>query len=63
MSAQQQIAAPAPLARLEVVSPWRSAAQGSRERRWLAGLAEAWREGMALYIRAGAHRGHWGGFW
>jgi hypothetical protein len=62
MSAEQEIAAPAQLARFEFVSPWRTPLPASATRRWSKALAEAWREGMALYVRAGLQRGHWGWF-
>ena len=62
MSVEQEIAAPALLARIETVSPWQAPLRARRLPRWLASLADAWREGMALYVRAGMHRGHWGGF-
>jgi hypothetical protein len=60
MSAEHEIAAPGRLARLATVSPWRTASPTGVAWRWLAELAEAWREGMALYVRAGMHRGRWG---
>lgn len=63
MSVEQEIAAPALLARIEAVSPWQAPLSASRRRRWLAVLADAWREGMELYLRTGTRRGHWGGFW
>ena len=60
MSVEQEIAAPALLARIEAVSPWRPALTTSRAHRWLAALAVAWREGMQLYMRAAMARGDWG---
>jgi hypothetical protein len=62
MSVEQEIAAPALLARIEAVSPWQPALPSSRARRRLAALAAAWREGMALYVRAAVVRGHRGGW-
>ena len=59
MSAEQEIAAPAPLVRLEAVSPWQPALPASRIRRGLAVLAVAWREGMEIYVRAAMARGRW----
>jgi hypothetical protein len=62
MSAEQEIAAPAQLARIEFVSPWPAPMPAGLARRWLTSLAEAWREGMALYVRAGGRysgRGGW----
>jgi hypothetical protein len=60
MQAEQEIAAPAPLARIEFVSPWQMPLSGSFARRWLTALADAWREGLELYRRAAAVRGHTG---
>lgn len=66
MPTEQQIAAPAQLARIEFVSPWRTTSPASAARaragRWLALLADAWREGMELYVRAGMFRSHGGWF-
>jgi hypothetical protein len=62
MSVEQEIAAPALLARIEAVSPWQATLPTSRPRRWLTALAAAWREGMALYVRAAMARGRWGGW-
>jgi len=59
MSVEQEIAAPALLARIEAVSPWQSPLPTSRLRRWVAVLADAWREGMELYVRACMHGGYW----
>ena len=60
MSAEHEIAAPVLLAR-ETPSPWQSL-RTSRARRWLNSLIGAWREGMALYVRAGIYRGPRGWF-
>ena len=62
MPAEQQIAAPAQLARIEFVSPWRAALPASVLPRALLRVAEAWREGMALYVRAGVPLGRHGWF-
>jgi hypothetical protein len=62
MSVEQEIAAPALLARIEAVSPWQAPSRESRLRHGLAVLAEAWREGVALYVRAAMYRGHGGWF-
>lgn len=60
MSAEQEFAAPAQLARIEFVSPWRPPLRASFARRCLTALGVAWREGMEFYVRAGMHRGHSG---
>jgi hypothetical protein len=62
MSVEQEIAAPALLARIEAVSPWQATLPTSRLGRWVSVLADAWREGMELYVRASILRGPWGGF-
>jgi hypothetical protein len=65
MPAENEIAATAELAPRGVVSPWVSPWQAplraSVARRWQAWLAGAWREGMALYVRAAMARGQWNG--
>jgi hypothetical protein len=62
MSVEQEIAAPALLARIEAVSPWQAPSPSSRLRQWAGVLADAWREGMELYVRASMQRGYWGWF-
>lgn len=62
MSAEQEVAASAQLTRIEFVSPWRAPLPASLARSWLQRLADAWREGMALYVRAGMYRGRGGWF-
>lgn len=63
MSVEHEIAAPVLLARIAAVSSWQAPLHGNDPPRWLAALVGLWREGMALYIRAGMHRAHWGAFW
>ena len=62
MTADHEIAAPARLARRETVSPWLTPLPTGIARGWLAGLAAAWRESMALYVRAGMPTRHGGWF-
>jgi hypothetical protein len=58
MSAENEVAAPAKLAPFEFVSPWQTPLRTGRARRWLAWMANAWREGIRLYVRAMMVRGH-----
>ena len=62
MTADNQIAASASPVRREAVSPWLTPLPTGVARGWLAGLAAAWRESMALYVRAGMPPRHWGWF-
>jgi hypothetical protein len=62
MTAEHEIAAPARLARMDVVSPWQPPLQVGAVSRWLTVMGEAWRDAMELYARAGLHRGHRGWF-
>lgn len=57
MPAEHEIAASAQLTRIEFVSPWPAPLRVSRVRKWLGRIADAWREGMALYVRACLYRG------
>jgi len=52
MPTDHEMAAPAELARIEVVSPWLTATARRAPRRWLAHLVAIWREAMELYGRA-----------
>ncbi len=58
MSAENEFAASVELTRLAFVSPWQAPLRTGRARRWLTALADAWREGMELYVRAAMLRGH-----